>query len=82
MQDCTDYQLELNRIKESCSYASSIGLETHIGHGITFNSISELSKIEEVKEFNIGHFIIAESIFIGLKESIKTFKELIKKGRS
>lgn len=82
VQDGKDFQLELNRIKESCSYASSIGLETHIGHGITFNSISELSKIEEVKEFNIGHFIIAESIFIGLKESIKTFKELIKKGRS
>ena len=40
----------------------------------------ELSKIEEVKEFNVGHFIISESIFIGLEKSISKFRELIKKG--
>ena len=77
----SDFQNEINKIKESVSFANSIGLETHIGHGITFDSIIELSKIKEVKEFNIGHFIIAESIFIGLHEAIKKFKKLIKESR-
>mgnify|MGYP001324169306 CR=1 FL=1 len=77
----TDFQNELNKIKESASFANSIGLETHIGHGITFESIIELSRIEEVKEFNIGHFIIAESVFIGLSEAIKNFKNLVRDNR-
>ena len=77
----TDFQNELNKIKESASLANSIGLETHIGHGITFESIIELSRIEEVKEFNIGHFIISESVFIGLSEAIKKFKNLVRDNR-
>ena len=77
----TDFQNELNKIKESVSFANSIGLETHIGHGITFESIIELSRIEEVKEFNIGHFIISESVFIGLSEAIKKFKNLVRDNR-
>ena len=77
----SDFQNELNKIKESVSFANSIGLETHIGHGITFESIIELSRIEEVKEFNIGHFIIAESVFIGLSEAIKKFKNLVRHNR-
>ena len=82
VHDELDYENELSKIKESASFANSIGLEPHIGHGITFKSIVELSNIKNVKEFNIGHFIIGESIFIGLKESIRTFKSLIKEGRS
>ncbi len=81
VHDELDYENELTKIKDSVSFAQSIGLEPHIGHGITFKSIVELSKIKGVKEFNIGHFIIGESIFIGLEESIKTFKYLIKEGR-
>ena len=77
----SDFQNELNKIKESASFANNIGLETHIGHGITFESIIELSRIEEVKEFNIGHFIIAESVFIGLSEAIKKFKNLVRDNR-
>ena len=81
VHDELDYENELTKIKDSISFAQSIGLEPHIGHGITFKSILELSKIRGVKEFNIGHFIIGESIFIGLEESIKMFKSLIKEGR-
>ena len=77
----SDFQNELNKIKDSASFANCIGLETHIGHGITFESIIELAKIEEVKEFNIGHFIIAESVFIGLSEAIKKFKNLVRDNR-
>ena len=80
VHDRLDFQNELNTIKEASSFAESIGLETHVGHGVTFDSIVELSKINEVKEFNIGHFIISESLFLGLETTIKKMKTLIAEG--
>ena len=71
----------VNFFREAADFSNSIGLELHFGHGITFDSVGELSKIKEVKEFNIGHFIISESVFLGLEKSISKFRELIKKGR-
>ena len=69
---------EFIKIKTAVSYANMIGLEVHAGHGINFSSAKVLSKIKGIKEFNIGHFIIGESIFIGLKKTIKTFRKIIK----
>ena len=50
----------------------------HAGHGLDYKTTKILSKIKEIKEFNIGHFIIGESIFIGLLNVIKNFKKIIK----
>ena len=69
---------EFIKIKTAVSYANMIGLEVHAGHGINFLSAKVLSKIKGIKEFNIGHFLIGESIFIGLKKTIKTFRKIIK----
>jgi pyridoxine 5-phosphate synthase len=68
---------ELLRIKKSCRLANDIGLEVHAGHGLDYKSTEILSKITEIKEFNIGHFIIGESIFYGIKTVIKKFKKII-----
>ena len=57
---------------------NKIGLEVHAGHGLTYKSAKILSKIKGIKEFNIGHFLIGESIFAGLANSIKKFKKIIK----
>ena len=54
-----------------------IGLDVHVGHGLTYKSAKQLSKIKSISEFNIGHFIIAESIFVTLKSSIRKFKQII-----
>ena len=70
---------ELKKIKKAVNYANHIGLEVHAGHGITFSSAKVLSKIKGIKEFNIGHFLIGESIFIGIRDSIKKFKKILKK---
>ena len=72
-------KIEFNKIKKSVQFANKIGLEVHVGHGITFNSAKLLSKIKGIKEFNIGHFLIGESIFIGIKECIIKFKKILKK---
>ena len=67
------------RLKESAHYAKKIGLQVHAGHGLTYETTKMISKINFISEFNIGHFIVSESMFIGLKETIKRFKKLIGK---
>jgi pyridoxine 5-phosphate synthase len=69
---------EFLRIKKCSILANKIGLEVHAGHGLDFKSTKFLSKINEIKEFNIGHFIIGESIFHGFNKVIKKFKRIIK----
>jgi len=71
-----NYFNELNKIKSSSKLANSIGLGVHAGHGIDFRSIKVLNKINEIEEFNIGHFIIGQSIFDGFKMVIKKFIKL------
>ena len=69
---------ELQRIKNSSKLANSLGIEVHAGHGLDYKTTKLLSKIKEIHEYNIGHFIIGESIFYGLSKVIKNFKKLLK----
>ncbi len=69
---------ELLRIKKSCKLANDFNIEIHAGHGLDYKSTEILSKIKEIKEFNIGHFIIGESIFFSIKTVIKKFKKIIR----
>ena len=73
------YARELQKIKRAVSYGTKIGLEIHAGHGMDYKTAEVLSKIKDIKEFNIGHFIIGESIFFGLTNIIKNLKKIIKK---
>ena len=72
-----NYKKELNKIRSSVLLGNSLGLEVHAGHGLTYKSAKILSKISGIKEFNIGHFLIGESIFQGLANTIKQFKKII-----
>tara|TARA_X000001036_G_scaffold224433_1_gene209962 strand:- start:2129 stop:2851 length:723 start_codon:yes stop_codon:yes gene_type:complete len=69
---------ELNKIKKAVKLGNQLGLEVHAGHGLTFESAKILSKIKGIQEFNIGHFLIGEAIFVGLSKSIKSFKKILK----
>ena len=73
-----NYTNELNKIKKAVFLGNKIGLEVHAGHGLTYKSAKILSKVKGIKEFNIGHFLIGESIFSGLANTIKAFKKIIK----
>ena len=73
------YSKELNRIKKCSILANNLNIEVHAGHGLDYKTTKILNKIKEIEEFNIGHFIIGESIFIGLSNVIKNFKKIIKK---
>ena len=73
-----NFNKELKNIIKCTNYANSLGIEVHAGHGIDYKTAKILSKIRLIKEFNIGHFIIGESIFYGLKNIIKIFKKICK----
>ena len=73
-----NYKNELLRIKKAVDLGNTLNLEVHAGHGLTYKSAKILSKIKGIKEFNIGHFLIGESIFSGLNRTIKEFKRNIK----
>ena len=65
------------KLKNSANYAKKVGLEVHAGHGLTYKSALKISKIRNICEFNIGHFLISESLFLGLKNAIKKFKKVM-----
>jgi pyridoxine 5-phosphate synthase len=67
---------EYKKIKKCCELAKEIGIEVHAGHGLDYKTTAILSKLKEIEEFNIGHFIIGESIVHGLKNTIKRFKKI------
>ena len=71
-----NYNLELNKIKNCAKLANILGIEVHAGHGMDYKTTKILNNINEIREFNIGHFIIGESVFNGLKKVISNFKKL------
>jgi len=73
-----NYKNELKRIQKAVQKGNQLGLEVHAGHGLTYNSAKILSKIKGIQEFNIGHFLIGESIFEGMPSAIKKFKKILK----
>ena len=72
---------ELSRLKDMATLAHSLGLEVHAGHGLTYETVTPIAELPEVVELNIGHFLIGESIFTGLKEAIIRMRELMDKAR-
>jgi pyridoxine 5-phosphate synthase len=68
-------------LEESAKYASHLGLEVHAGHGLTVNSVKYVRKIPEIKELNIGHAIISDSITFGLAGAVERMKKEINVGR-
>ena len=73
-----NFSKEFQRIKKSSKLANKLGIEVHAGHGLDYKTTKILTKINEIQEFNIGHYLIGESVFYGLNKIIKIFKKIIK----
>ena len=71
------YLKEFNKIKKCSLLADRLKIEVHAGHGLDYKTTKLLSRIKEIREFNIGHFIIGEAIFFGLPKIIRKFKYII-----
>ena len=73
---------ELLRLREMSSFAHSLGLEVHAGHGLTYDTVQPIAAFPEVMELNIGHFLIGEAIFGGLDSTIRRMRALMDQARS
>lgn len=73
---------ELAKLRDMASFAHSLGLEVHAGHGLTFDTVAPVAASPEVMELNIGHFLIGEAIFLGLDPAIRRMRELMDEARS
>lgn len=69
-------QQELDQLQHACQHTKSLGLHLHAGHGLTYHNVKPIAAINGMEELNIGHSIIARSIFVGLKEAVREMKNL------
>ena len=75
-------ETELNRIKLAARHSASLGIETHAGHGLGFDTVGPIAAIMEMEELNIGHFLIGESVFCGLEAAIVKMRQLMDVARN
>ncbi len=73
---------ELAALREMSTYAHSLGLEVHAGHGLTYDTVGPIAAFPEVRELNIGHFLIGEAIFRGLTPAIQEMRRLMDEART
>ncbi|MBT6032130.1 MAG: pyridoxine 5'-phosphate synthase [Kordiimonadaceae bacterium] len=76
-----DREYELERLRKGAAYSAEIGIEVHAGHGLNYETVEAVAAISEFTEFNIGHFLIGESIMVGLEKAIDQMRKLMDQGR-
>jgi len=77
-----DRDAELARLADMAAFAQSLGLEVHAGHGLTYDTVGPIAAIPQVRELNIGHFLIGEAIFLGLTPAIAEMRRLMDEARA
>lgn len=75
-------QAEFDKIRDAAELGHSLGLEIHAGHGLDFQNVQPIAGLPQVRELNIGHFIIGEAVFMGLDNVIREMRRLIDDARS
>jgi len=73
---------ELQKLREMAAFAHTLGLEVHAGHGLTYDTVQPVAVFPEVMELNIGHFLIGEAIYVGLKTAIAEMRGLMEAARA
>jgi len=72
----------LKHIHNAAEFGADIGLEIHAGHGLTYDNVKAIAAIPHMRELNIGHFLVGEAIFTGLRESIGKMRALMDEARA
>ncbi|MEM9755292.1 MAG: pyridoxine 5'-phosphate synthase [Pseudomonadota bacterium] len=73
---------ELQKLLDMAAFAHDLGLEVHAGHGLTYGDIGPVAAIPQLKEVNIGHFLVGEAIFVGLEAAIAEMRRLMDAARA
>jgi pyridoxine 5-phosphate synthase len=77
-----DRHRELDSLREMAGYAASLGLEVHAGHGLSYDTVEPIAALPEIRELNIGHFLIGEAVFRGLGPAIAEMRRLMDAARA
>ena len=72
---------ELRRLADAAALAAKNGLEVHAGHGLTFDNVQPIAAIPQLRELNIGHFLVGAALIVGLAESVRQMRELMDAAR-
>jgi pyridoxine 5-phosphate synthase len=72
---------EFARLRAAAAETERLGIECHAGHGLDFDTACAIAAFPQIVELNIGHFLVAEAIFIGLEASVKRMIAAIAAGR-
>ena len=72
---------EFGRIRVAAARAAELGIECHAGHGLDYATARKIASLPQVVELNIGHFLIGESIFVGLGEALRRMRAAMDEGR-
>jgi pyridoxine 5-phosphate synthase len=72
---------ELVRIQKAAALCESLGLECHAGHGLNYENVAPIAAIPNVRELNIGHFLVGEAIFVGFDQAIREMRRLMDAAR-
>jgi pyridoxine 5-phosphate synthase len=72
---------ELRRIREAAAYAAARGLHVNAGHGLNYRNVRAIAALPQVRELNIGHAIIARSVFVGIPKAVAQMKRLMRAAR-
>ena len=75
-------EAEWQRIVSGAALAKQAGLEVHAGHGLNYATAEEVAQLNEVVELNIGHFLIGESVEVGLAQTIREMRSAMDRGRA
>tara|TARA_R110001606_G_C15404643_1_gene654129 strand:- start:8891 stop:9622 length:732 start_codon:yes stop_codon:yes gene_type:complete len=76
-----EMQHELNIIINAVDYAVKLGLQVNAGHGLNYHNVSAIAEIADIVELNIGHAIVARSIFTGFQSAVREMKQLMQTAR-
>jgi pyridoxine 5-phosphate synthase len=74
-------EVELRRVSEAAALAAKNGIEPHAGHGLTFDNVQPIAAIPQLRELNIGHYLIGEAIFTGLEPAVRRMRLLMDAAR-
>ena len=77
-----DLEIELSRIQKASKYASDMGLRVFAGHGLNYDNVKAIVAIPEVEELNIGHFLVAQSVYVGMENAVKRMINIIEMTQS
>jgi pyridoxine 5-phosphate synthase len=72
---------ELRRLSDAAALAAKNGIEVHAGHGLTYGNVGPIAAIPQVRELNIGHFLVGEALFVGMAEAVRRMREAMDAAR-